>query len=70
LRANRVGEYHEAGYSWKFYGDSLLMNPYGELEMSLGDTEELMIVDLDHKHVLQARRDWGFREALRRRDQV
>jgi len=67
LRANRVGEYQEAGHSWKFYGDSLLMNPYGELEMSLGDTEELMIVDLHHAEVLQSRREWGFKEALTKR---
>jgi predicted amidohydrolase len=67
LRANRVGEYQEADYTWKFYGDSLLMNPQGELEMSLGDTEELMIVDLRHDEVLQARRDWGFKDALSKR---
>lgn len=67
LRANRVGEYQEGDYTWKFYGDSLLMNPQGELEMSLGDTEELMIVDLHHDEVLQARRDWGFKEALNKR---
>ena len=67
LRANRVGEYQDGEYTWKFYGDSLLMNPNGELEMSLGDTEELMIVDLHHGEVLQARRDWGFRDALNKR---
>jgi nitrilase len=67
LRANRVGEYQEDGHAWNFYGDSLLMNPYGEMEMSLGDTEELMIVDLHHDEVLQARRDWGFKDALNKR---
>lgn len=67
LRANRVGEYQEAGHTWKFYGDSLLMNPYGEMEMSLGEREELMIVDLHHDEVLQARREWGFKDALGRR---
>ena len=68
LRANRVGEYQDEGHTWKFYGDSLLMNPHGELEMSLGDTEELMIVDLHHDVVLHARRDWGFRDALNKRN--
>lgn len=67
LRANRVGEYQEAGYTWRFYGDSLLMNPFGELEMVLGDTEELMIVDIHRKQILQARREWGFKDALTRR---
>ncbi len=67
LRANRVGEYRDGDYRWKFYGDSLLMNPQGELEMMLGDTEELMIVDLHHTEVLRARRDWGFKDALGRR---
>ena len=67
LRANRVGEYRDGDYRWKFYGDSLLMNPQGELEMMLGDTEELMIVDLHHTEVLRARRDWGFKDVLGRR---
>lgn len=67
LRANRIGEFQEKKYTWKFYGDSLLASPEGNIEASLGDTEELMIVDLLHTAVVEARRSWGFKEALNKR---
>ena len=67
LRANRIGEFHEKKHTWKFYGDSLLVSPNGEIEASLGDTEELMIVDLHHSEVISSRRTWGFKEALNKR---
>lgn len=67
LRANRVGEYTEGDYSWKFYGDSMVVSPDGEVEADLGNTEELLIVDLDRKAVRESRHGWGFSEALRKR---
>jgi len=67
LRANRIGMFQEDDYDWKFYGDSLLASPNGEIEASLGDKEELMIVDLSHSKVKEARRGWGFKEALNKR---
>lgn len=67
LRANRIGEFQERTYTWQFYGDSLLATPNGEIETTLGDTEELMIVELDHAEVVKARRGWGFKEALNKR---
>lgn len=67
LRANRIGEFQEKEFTWRFYGDSLLVDPNGEILTTLGDTEELMIVDLDHSEVVSARRGWGFKEALNRR---
>jgi nitrilase len=67
LRANRIGDYAEEGNTWHFYGDSLLASPDGQIEAHLGNTEELMIVDLDHDAVKEARRSWGFKEALRKR---
>jgi predicted amidohydrolase len=67
LRANRIGEYKDKEFSWKFYGDSVLASPNGELLNHLGNKEELMIVDMSHTDVVQARRSWGFKEAINKR---
>lgn len=68
LRANRIGEYQDKEYTWKFYGDSILASPNGELLEHLGNKEELMIVDMSHSDVVGARRSWGFKEAINKRD--
>jgi len=70
LRANRIGEYKDKEYNWKFYGDSLLASPDGELLEHLGNKEELMIVEIEHAKVLESRRAWGFRDALNKRKQT
>ena len=67
LRANRIGEYKDKDVSWQFYGDSLLTSPYGEIIEHLGNREELMIVDMSHTQVVQARRLWGFKDAITKR---
>jgi nitrilase len=67
LRANRIGEAKDGEHLWRFYGDSLLANPDGEIENSLGDTEELMVVEIDHAHVMESRRGWKFKEAMDKR---
>lgn len=67
LRANRVGEYFDEQSAWKFYGDSMVVSPDGEIEADLGNTEELLIVDLDRKSLIESRKGWGFKEALRKR---
>ncbi|MDP3301581.1 MAG: carbon-nitrogen hydrolase family protein [Sulfuricurvum sp.] len=67
LRANRVGEYHDEAHAWKFYGDSMLVTPDGDVESDLGNTEELLIVDLDRKMLTEARKGWKFKEALKKR---
>ncbi|MEA1983827.1 MAG: carbon-nitrogen hydrolase family protein [Campylobacterota bacterium] len=67
LRANRIGEYEESQGVWKFYGDSLLASPNAEILSHLGNKEELMIVDMSHREVVQARRSWGFKEAQNKR---
>lgn len=69
LRANRIGEYKDDEFTWKFYGDSVLASPNGELITHLGNKEELMIVDMSHTEVLQARKSWGFQEAIHKRIQ-
>jgi len=67
LRANRIGEFKDRDFAWKFYGDSLLASPNGELLEHLANKEELMIVDMSHSDVLRARRSWGFKENIKKR---
>jgi nitrilase len=70
LRANRIGEYTDKEHTWNFYGDSLLASPNGELIEHLGNKEELMIVDMSHSEVLHARKSWGFKEMIQKRDML
>lgn len=70
LRANRIGTFNDKDYDWKFYGDSLLASPDGELLEHLGNKEELMIVEIDHAKVVESRRAWGFRDAINKRKQL
>jgi predicted amidohydrolase len=70
LRANRIGEYKDKEFSWQFYGDSILASPSGELLNHLGNKEELMLVDISHSEVIDARRSWGFKEILNKRSQL
>lgn len=62
LRANRIGEYKEKDYTWHFYGDSFLIDPNGDVLNELGNKEELMLVEMLHSEVIEAKRNWGFRE--------
>jgi len=64
LRANRLGEYKDADVSWKFYGDSMLVNPEGEVEMMLEDKESMLIEPIEKKAVLEHRRAWQFEKEL------
>ncbi|NPA55732.1 MAG: carbon-nitrogen hydrolase family protein [Epsilonproteobacteria bacterium] len=57
LRANRVGAYQD----WRFYGDSFIADPDGEIVDYLGDKEELLIADVYKKVVKEASRGWKFR---------
>ena len=70
LRANRIGEYADKEHTWNFYGDSLLASPNGELLEHLGNKEELMIADMSHTAVLRARKSWGFKEAIQKRELI
>jgi nitrilase len=67
LRANRIGTYQDNKHTWRFYGDTLLSSPEGDVITTLGQTEELMIASIDHQEVIAARRSWGFHDALRHR---
>ncbi len=63
LRANRIGQHQDeiTQTLWNFYGDSLLVNPNGEVIDCLGDREELLIVSLDKKYLKQMKECWQFR---------
>ena len=67
LRANRVGEYVDKDTKWKFYGDSMLINPMGEIENLLDDRESLMVVTVDRKETREAKKLWGFEKQIKKR---
>lgn len=60
LRANRIGESSFKKNKWKFYGDSLLIDPFGEIEENLGTGEEVMIVEIDKELIKEANKVLGF----------
>ena len=68
LRANRLGEYVDNEIKWKFYGDTMLITPSGEVEMMLEDKESMLIEMIDKEEVLEHRKRWGFEKELRIRE--
>lgn len=60
LRVNRVGNHKSSDEQWKFYGDSMLINPFGEIEARLGKNEEMLLVNIDKKQIANARGLWEF----------
>ncbi len=70
LRANRVGDYTDRELKWKFYGDSMLIDPYGEVVSVLGEKEALMVVSVDRKRTREAKRAWGFEKQLKSRADI
>jgi len=70
LRANRLGEYIEEGGHWRFYGDSMLVNPEGEVEMMLEDKESMLVEPIDKAKVKEHRKVWKFSKALRERGEI
>ncbi len=68
VRANRIGEYiDEQGLTWKFYGKSFAIDPYGQVAVELGESEELLIQDISKERIKSAKKEWGFRSALKKR---
>jgi len=68
LRANRLGEYSDNEVKWKFYGDTMLVSPEGEVEMMLEDKESMLIEVIDKNEVTEHRKSWGFERELRQRN--
>jgi predicted amidohydrolase len=65
LRANRLGEYRDDEVKWKFYGDSMLINPEGEVEMVLEDKESMLVESISKKAITDHRKSWGFERELK-----
>ena len=70
LRANRVGEFIEDGVRWHFYGDSMLINPNGAIEMNLEDRESMLIEPISKEVLRDSRRGWRFGHHLKRRGEL
>jgi len=70
LRANRIGEYVEKDISWKFYGESFLATPSGELQYMLGHKEEMMIAYIDKTLPRSAKKEWGFAGQIQKREEL
>ena len=68
LRANRLGEYSDNEVKWKFYGDTMLVSPEGEVEMMLEDKESMLIEVIEKSEVLEHRKAWGFEKELKVRE--
>ncbi len=70
LRVNRVGEYIEDGIVWDFYGESMLINPDGDIEMKLEDRESMLIEPIYKDEIKEAKISWGFYEHLKKRGEI
>ena len=70
LRANRLGEYCDSDVTWDFYGDTMLVNPNGEIEMMLEDKESMLIETIEKNIVLEHRKAWGFEKELKLREDI
>jgi len=68
LRANRIGKFTHKDISWKFYGESFLATPTGELQYMLADKEEMLIASIDKNLPRAAKREWGFASSLQKRE--
>jgi len=67
LRTNRLGEYSDKDIKWRFYGDSMLVRPDGEVEMMLEDKESMLIEEIDKRLLQEHRKTWQFEKALQLR---
>jgi len=70
LRANRIGEYTDKEISWKFYGESYLVYPNGEIHNILGSKEEMLIAYIDKNISKDVKRDWGFGAQIIKREKL
>jgi predicted amidohydrolase len=59
-RANRLGEYNEESVKWKFYGDSMLVEPSGEVYMMLEDKESMLIESISKDTITEPKKEGAF----------
>lgn len=60
LRVNRIGNLKDA---WNFYGDTMYINAFGEIEDKLGGDEEVLIIE--PKKSDEARKLWFFDKMIK-----
>jgi len=70
LRANRVGDYKDDDIKWHFYGDSMFVNPDGDIEMRLDNRESMLIEPIIKDELTESRRGWGFLAHLKKRGEL
>ena len=70
LRANRLGEFNEDSVKWKFYGDSMLVEPSGEIYMMLEDRESMLIETIEKEAIKDHHKQWGFEKEIRIREKL
>ena len=70
LRANRLGEYSDKKVQWKFYGDSMLVEPSGEIYMILEDKESMLIETIKKSIIKEHRKNWQFTKELNIRNKL
>jgi len=70
LRANRLGEFKEKEIKWKFYGDSMLVEPTGEIYMMLEDKESMLIETISKNVIKEHRESWAFEDELTQRRNI
>ena len=62
VRVNRLGKTKFGEVESEFYGQTMLINPHGEIESSLEANEGMLMCDIDKKLISQARQIWKFRQ--------
>jgi len=70
LRANRLGEFSDTNIKWKFYGDSMLVDPSGEIYMMLEDKESMLIETIKKSVIKEHKKSWAFEQELKLRKKL
>jgi predicted amidohydrolase len=70
LRANRLGDYSDKELKWKFYGDSMLVDPSGEVYMMLEDRESMLVETIKKSIIKEHRQSWQFEKELNIRNNL
>ncbi|TEY02381.1 carbon-nitrogen hydrolase family protein [Campylobacter sp. US33a] len=65
LRVNRIGNLKN-NEEWKFYGDTMFINAFGEIEDRLGNEEAMLIINPQKAD--EARKLWVFDKILKKID--
>ena len=61
IRVNRVGSYIENSIEWKFYGNSFIALPDGNIGDILGSREGVLVSEINKDFLNSELKKWGFR---------